>query len=223
MAAAEENSNGSVTITLDNGEKLTADVLVSATGRTPNGDQMDLDKGGVEMDGQRIKVDEHGRTTASGVWAFGDVSSPFQLKHVANAEARVIEHNVLNPDDLRAFPHKHVPAAIFTNPQIGYVGMTEQQARDAGHAVTVKVQDYGDVAYGWAMENTTGFAKLIADKDTGKLLGAFIIGPQASTLIQQLVTMMAFDIDVRAMAADQYWIHPALPELIENALLGLEF
>lgn len=73
------------------------------------------------------------------------------------------------------------------------------------------------------MENTTGFAKLIADKDTGKLLGAFIIGPQASTLIQQLVTMMAFDIDVRAMAADQYWIHPALPELIENALLGLEF
>lgn len=223
VAAAEENSNGSVTITLDNGEKLTADVLVSATGRTPNGDQMDLDKGGVEMDGQRIKVDEYGRTTASGVWAFGDVSSPFQLKHVANAEARVIEHNVLNPDDLRAFPHKHVPAAIFTNPQIGYVGMTEQQARDAGHAVTVKVQDYSDVAYGWAMENTTGFAKLIADKDTGKLLGAFIIGPQASTLIQQLVTMMAFDIDVRAMAADQYWIHPALPELIENALLGLEF
>ena len=117
--AAEENSNGSVTITLDNGEKLTADVLVSATGRTPNGDQMDLDKGGVEMDGQRIKVDEYGRTTAPGVWAFGDVSSPFQLKHVANAEARAIEHNVLNPDDLRAFPHKHVPAAIFTNPRSG--------------------------------------------------------------------------------------------------------
>ncbi len=73
------------------------------------------------------------------------------------------------------------------------------------------------------MEDTTGFCKLIADRDTGKLLGAHIIGPQASSLVQQLVTVMAFDLDVRDVATKQYWIHPALPELIENALLGLEF
>ena len=73
------------------------------------------------------------------------------------------------------------------------------------------------------MEDKDGFVKLIADKDTGKLVGAHIIGAQASTLIQQLITVMAFGIDAREAATKQYWIHPALPEVIENALLGLEF
>ncbi|NMB22556.1 MAG: mycothione reductase, partial [Corynebacterium sp.] len=116
-----------------------------------------------------------------------------------------------------------VPSAVFTNPQIAQVGMTEQEAREAGLDITVKIQNYSDVAYGWAMEDKDGFVKLIADKDTGKLVGAHIIGAQASTLIQQLITVMAFGIDAREAATKQYWIHPALPEVIENALLGLEF
>ena len=87
----------------------------------------------------------------------------------------------------------------------------------------MKIQNYGDVAYGWAMEDTDHFAKLIADRNTGRLLGAHLIGPEAATLIQQLITFMAYDIDLRDAARRQYWIHPALPELIENALLGLDF
>ncbi|APT84987.1 mycothione reductase [Corynebacterium aquilae] len=215
--------DGGVELVLDNGEKVQAEVLLVATGRTPNGDQMDLDKAGIEMDGPRIVVDDFGRTTADGVWALGDVSSPYQLKHVANAEMRAVKHNLLHPEAMKKMPHDLVPAAIFTHPQIATVGLTEQEARDAGINVTVKVQNYGDVAFGWAMEDTTGFAKLIADRDSGRLVGAHIIGPQASTLIQQLITVMAFDLDVRKVASEQYWIHPALPELIENALLGLEF
>src|SRR5699024_10367855 len=189
----------------------------------PNGDQMDLDTAGIEMDGRHIKVDEYGRTTAPGVWALGDVSSPFKLKHVANAEMRAVRHNLLHPDELQTMPHDHVPSAVFTNPQIAQVGLTEAEARDAGHNLTIKVQNYGDVAYGWAMEDTTGFVKLIADRDSGRLLGAHLIGPQASTLIQQLIPVIAFDLDVHQAAPRQYWIHPALPEVIENALLGLEF
>lgn len=84
VTAATQDARG-VTLTLDNGEQLTGEILLVATGRTPNGDQMDLARGGIEMDGERIKVDEYGRTTAAGVWALGDVSSPYQLKHVANA------------------------------------------------------------------------------------------------------------------------------------------
>lgn len=197
--------------------------MLVATGRTPNGNQMNLDAAGIEMNGRSIKVDEFGRTSVEGVWALGDVSSPYKLKHVANAEMRAIKHNLANPNDLQKMPHDFVPSAVFTNPQISQVGMTEQEAREAGLDITVKIQNYSDVAYGWAMEDKDGFVKLIADKDTGKLVGAHIIGAQASTLIQQLITVMAFGIDAREAATKQYWIHPALPEVIENALLGLEF
>ena len=157
------------------------------------------------------------------MWALGDVSSPFQLKHVANAETRKVRHNILNPDDMEPMPHDLVPSAIFTHPQIAAVGLTEELARSAGFDLTVKVQNYGDVAYGWAMEDDTGIVKLIADKKSGRLLGAHFMGPQAATLIQQVITIMAFDLDVRTVATKQYWIHPALPEVTENALLGLEF
>ena len=221
---AEETTEG-VTVRLDDGTSVTAEVLLVATGRVPNGDQLDLASAGIEMtDDGRVRVDEYGRsTTAKGVWALGDVSSPYMLKHVANAEMRAVRHNLLHPDNLRKMPHDHVPAATFTNPQVATVGLTEDQAREQGHNLTVKVQKYGDVAYGWAMEDTTGICKLIADRDTGKLLGAHYMGPQASTLIQQMITVLAFDLDIREFAAKQYWIHPALPEVTENALLGLEF
>lgn len=221
---AEETTEG-VTVRLDDGASVTAEVLLVATGRVPNGDQLDLASAGIEMtDNGRVRVDEYGRsTTAKGVWALGDVSSPYMLKHVANAEMRAVRHNLLHPDNLRKMPHDHVPAATFTHPQVATVGLTEDQAREQGYNVTVKVQKYGDVAYGWAMEDTTGICKLIADRDTGKLLGAHYIGPQASTLIQQMITVLAFDLDIREFAAKQYWIHPALPEVTENALLGLEF
>lgn len=219
----EETDQG-ITVRLDDGSAATGEVLLVATGRIPNGDLLDLPSAGIEMteDG-RIRLDEYGRSTAPGVWALGDVSSPYMLKHVANAEMRTVRHNLLNPENLRRLPHDHVPAATFTHPQIATVGMTEDQAREHGHNVTTKVQDYGDVAYGWALEDTTGICKLIADRDTGKLLGAHYMGPQASTLIQQMITVLAFDLDVRDFASKQYWIHPALPEVTENALLGLEF
>ncbi|SJM48212.1 NADPH-dependent mycothiol reductase Mtr [Corynebacterium glutamicum] len=223
ITAVHNKADGGVKISIDTGDDIEADILLVATGRTPNGNQMNLDAAGIEMNGRSIKVDEFGRTSVEGVWALGDVSSPYKLKHVANAEMRAIKHNLANPDDLQKMPHDFVPSAVFTNPQIAQVGMTEQEAREAGLNITVKIQNYSDVAYGWAMEDKDGFVKLIADKDTGKLVGAHIIGAQASTLIQQLITVMAFGIDAREAATKQYWIHPALPEVIENALLGLEF
>lgn len=219
-----EAAGSGVRLKLDTGEVLEADAILVATGRRPNGDQMDLDNSGIEMheDG-RIKVDEYGHTTCEGVWALGDVSSPYMLKHVANAEQRAVQHNLLHPEDLQPMPHEHVPAAIFTHPQIATVGLTEDQAKEQGYDVAVKVQRFGDVAYGWAMEDSTGLCKLVADRATGRLLGAHLMGPQASTLIQQLITAMAYDIDMREFARSQYWIHPALPEVVENAVLGLDW
>ncbi|MFY9920650.1 MAG: mycothione reductase, partial [Mycobacterium sp.] len=114
-----------------------------------------------------------------------------------------------------------VPSAVFTDPQIACVGLSENEARAAGYDIKVKVQDFADVAYGWAMEDTTGIAKIIVDDDSGLILGAHIMGYQASSLIQPIIQAMSFGLGAQDMARGQYWIHPALPEVIENALLAL--
>ncbi|MBJ7341232.1 mycothione reductase [Mycolicibacterium sp.] len=215
-----------IVLELDDGKTLSADMMLVATGRVPNGDRLDADLAGVDVteDGS-VVVDEYQRTTARGVFALGDVSSPYQLKHVANHEMRVVRHNLLlDWDDtaaMRVTDHRFVPSAVFTDPQIAMVGMTEDEARVAGFDVVTKVQKYGDTAYGWAMEDRHGIVKLIGDRATGLILGAHVMGHQASSIIQPLIQAMSFGQTAKQVAQDQYWIHPALPEVIENALLGL--
>ena len=214
-----------ITLTMDNGATLQADTVLVATGRIPNGDLLDAELAGVEVRDGSVVVDEYQRTTARGVFALGDVSSDYQLKHVANHESRVVRENLLldwdDTGSLKQSDHRYVPSAVFTDPQIAMVGLTENQARAQGYNVISKVQDYGDVAYGWAMEDTTGIAKIIVDDDSGLILGAHIMGHQASSLIQPIIQAMTFGLGAQDMARGQYWIHPALPEVIENALLAL--
>ncbi|MER5965947.1 mycothione reductase [Streptomyces sp. NPDC002057] len=206
----------------DGAETLEVDELLVATGRRPNSDLVDAAAGGLALhpDG-RIVVDARQATSVPGVWALGDVSSPWQLKHVANHEARTVRHNLLHPDAPRASDHRYVPHAVFSSPKIASVGLTEREARAAGRPYVTSTREYSGMAYGWAMEDTTSFAKLLADPATGELIGAHIIGPEAPTLIQPLVQAMSFGLPARAMATGQYWIHPAMPEVIENALLDL--
>ncbi|SDS44335.1 mycothione reductase [Microlunatus soli] len=215
---------GGVQLQTDGGDDLEADLLLVATGRQPNGDLLDVAAAGVDLDDQgRVVVDDYQRTAAEGVFALGDVSSPYQLKHVANLEARVVQHNLLHPDAMITADHRFVPHAVFSDPQVASVGLTEAEAIEQGVDYTAAIQDYGSVAYGWALEDTRHFAKLIADRQTRRLIGAHIIGPQASSLIQPLIQAMSFGLTAPEMARGQYWIHPALPELVENALLALKF
>ncbi|MDF2980113.1 MAG: mycothione reductase, partial [Actinomycetospora sp.] len=219
-APAEQRPDGTIVLHCRHGA-IEGDALLVATGRIPNADLLDAAAGGLALhpDG-RIVVDEQQRTTAPGVWALGDISSEFQLKHVANHEASIVRHNLLHPDDPRCTNNAHVPAAVFTDPPIAAIGLREQDCRERGIPYVTKTQKYGDVAFGWAMEDTTGVVKLLARPD-GTLLGAHMMGPEASTLIQPLIQAITFGLDARTMAEKQYWIHPALPEVIENALLGL--
>jgi mycothione reductase len=221
VARATE-TDAEVTVELSDGTSATADVLLVATGRVPNGDRLNLAAGDVDAyPNGRIKVDAYQRTSAPGVWALGDASSAYLLKHVANHEQRTVSHNLAHPDDLRASDHRYVPAAVFTHPQLAYVGLTEEQAVAHGVPYVTAVQEYGSTAYGWAMEDTTSVCKLVADGSTGLLLGAHIMGEQASTLIQPLIQAMSFGLPVGEMARRQYWIHPALAEVVENALISL--
>ena len=221
--ARASQSDAGIALELTGGGVVHGDMLLVATGRVPNSDLLDLEKAGIPVhDDGRIVVDDQQRTPVEGIFALGDISSPHLLKHVANHEAKVVAHNLAHPEAPRRTNHRFVPSAVFTRPQIATVGRTEQECRDAGIDYAVKIQAFGDVAHGWAMEDTTGFCKLLADRATGQLVGAHLMGPQASTLIQPLIQAMAFGLGVRQMATEQYWIHPALPEVVENALLGLD-
>lgn len=210
-----------------------ADLLV-ATGRTPNSDLLNVEAGGIGMDeAGRVMVDAHQRVldpsgeVLEGIYSIGDLSSPAQLKHVANHELKIARHNILHPHDLRRSDDMPIPAAVFTAPQIATVGMTEREAREwagaTGREIRVARQEFADVAYGWAMELSApgDFVKIIVDAESGTILGAHIIGPEAATLIQVLIQAMSFGLDAREIATKQYWIHPAMPEVLENALLKL--
>ena len=218
-----QQQDGTITVSLSDGADVETDVLLMATGRVANADRLGLEHTAIEHSDGRVVVDEHQRTSVDGVWALGDVSNTFQLKHVANLEARTVQHNLLHPDDPVASDHRYVPSAVFTSPQIASVGITEQEARRQGIAHVTATHDYADIAYGWAMESTAGeqFVKLIGTPDGGQLLGAHIIGPQASLLIQPLIQAMSLGDDPARMARGQYWIHPAMAEVVENALLKL--
>ncbi len=235
LTRAERLADGTLRLELEkNGQRSelqVAEILV-ATGRRPNSDLLEAARGGLSVDeAGRVRVDAHQQAlndagqVIDGIWAIGDLSSPAQLKHVANHELRIARHNMLHPDDQLRSDTMPIPLAVFTQPQIASVGMSEAQARDwserSGRQIRVTTQMYADIAYGWAMEDQSSFLKLIVDAESTEILGAHIIGPQASTLIQQLIHAMSFGQKARDVARGQYWIHPALPELVENALLGV--
>jgi mycothione reductase len=213
-----------VAVTLHTGTServLFADVLLLATGRIPNTDWVDAAAGGLAMDEHgHLVVDEYYRATGDGVWALGDVANHFQLKHMANAETRVVRHNLTHPGDLHTLPNPDiVPHAVFSDPQIAAVGLTEAEARATGTEIAVGVRPYSDTAYGWALEDTTSFAKVIANPETRLILGAHIMGPYAALLIQPLVQAMTFGQTVDQIARDVIYTHPALTEVVEQVLL----
>jgi len=226
VSRVHQGTDGAVSETfhleLSDGTTLDADQFLVATGRIPNGDLATIDLGGIAVDDRGYVItDDQLRTSADGVWALGDVTNPVQLKHTANAEARLVAHNLAHPGEPRSIDRRFVPHAVFGHPQIGSIGPTEQDLIEDGRPYLVATREYAATAYGWAMEDTTGFAKLLADPETRLLLGAHIAGPQAPTLVQQLIQGMVAGQTVDEMAHGQLWIHPAMPELVEQALLAL--
>jgi mycothione reductase len=224
--AAARHGAGGWTLTADVEHRPTteieADAVLLAVGRDINTDLLDVAAAGLPChDDGRLVVDSFQQTPVGGVFALGDVCSEWQLKHVANHEMRTVKHNLLHPDSPIESDHRFVPHAVFTHPQIAAFGTTEQELRESGVPYHAYEQQVGDVAYGWALEDTTGFCKVIVDPDTMQLLGAHLMAPHASTLIQPLLQAAHFGQRADDVAKGQYWIHPALAEVVENALLEL--
>lgn len=201
---------------------IEAEALLVATGRRPNSDLLDVSATGVATDEHgHVRTDDTYQTNVPGIWAIGDLANHFQLKHMANAEARLVAHNLVHPDNPRHASFSVAPSAVFADPQVASVGATEQELQAQQREYVTATQPYGSAAYGWALEDTASFVKVLADPETRLLLGAHLIGPQASTLIQPLLQAMCLGNTVDELATGVLYIHPALTEVVEQALLAL--
>jgi dihydrolipoamide dehydrogenase len=200
--------------------QFSADEILIAAGRRSNSDILRPQNTGVETDDRGwIQVDPYLRTTKGGIWALGDALGRHMFRHTANYHAQVVWRNAFghhqHPVDETAVPH-----AVFTHPQIASVGLTEKEAvRD--HRTLVGIKTYHSVAKGYAMGEEDGFAKVIVDEETGKILGAHIIGPHAAILLQPLVYLMNTEEQSFWPLARAQTIHPALSEVVVGAFGNL--
>ena len=195
--------------------------VMIATGRVSNADILKPEKTGVKLDEHNfIKVNEYLETSKKNIWAFGDAIGIQMFKHVANYEAGVVWHNAVHDHkvkmDFSAAPH-----AVFTHPQVASVGLTEEEAKEQYHNILVGQALYSETAMGAAMGFPEGFVKVIVERETGKILGAHIIGPEASILIQEIINAMVSETGSFAPIAQAMHIHPAMSEVVQNAFGNL--
>ncbi len=225
---AEKTSMGKkrvVAVNRENGERVpvTADEILIAAGRGPNTDVLHPERAGIATDKRGwIVVDEFLETSQPNIWAFGDANGRHLFKHVANYESLVVYYNaVLNRKtevDYHAIPH-----AVFTYPEIGSVGLKEKEAieRYGKDKVLIGMYRYEDTAKGEAMGVKDYFVKVIVEKETIKILGAHIIGPYASVLIQEIISLMYTPERSARPITNGMHIHPALNEVVERAFRSL--
>ncbi|HJX39650.1 MAG TPA: dihydrolipoyl dehydrogenase [Anaerolineae bacterium] len=207
----------------DDGEEVefSAEELLLAAGVRSNSDLLRPDKTGVETDEHGwIKVDEFLQTTKPNIWALGDATGRHMFRHTANYEAEIVWINAFT-DHKHQVDYHAVPHAVYGHPQVGAVGLTEQQAQDAGHEILVGRAHYLDVTKGYAMGEQDGMVKVVVEQGTGKILGCHIVGPHAAILVQQIVYLMNAGEQDYIPLADSQVIHPSLSEVVINAFANL--
>ncbi len=201
---------------------VVADEILVAAGRAPNTDILHPERGGIRTDEKGwTVVNEYFETSQPNIWAFGDADGKYLFKHVANYESIVVYRNVLQKKRVKVDYHA-VPYAIFSHPEIASVGLKEKEAieRHGEENVLIGFYRYEDTAKGQAMEVKDCFVKVILD-GTGKILGAHIIGPHASILIQEIVNLMYTQEQSAVPIRRGMHIHPALSEVVERAFGSL--
>lgn len=232
MATAVSEGNGRITVEArpyeygddagivdsEDPVSVTGDALLVAAGRVPNTDVLNVEATGVETDDRGfVETDEYLRTDAEDVWALGDIVGEYLLKHSANHEARTVARNVFG-EDLQPVDYSAMPFAVFASPEVAGVGAHEAELREDGSEYATNTYQYGDTARGDAM-NADGFVKAILDLD-GAILGCHIVGPDASTLIQEVVVAMKSGSGTIQDIRNAVHVHPALPEVVQRAFSG---
>lgn len=211
---------GDVRVGCDTGTELIASHLLIAAGRIPNSDQLGLDHLSVEPDPAGfLPVDDTLRTAAENVWALGDIRGGPMFTHTARDDADIVYRAVFRGQD-RSTAGRVVPHAVFVDPEVASVGLTEQAARAAGHTVAIGRQPFAGVVKARAIGATRGLIKFVADATTDRVLGCHIAGPDAANLIHEAVIAMVAGATYSDLARAIH-IHPTLAEGVNTAAGGI--
>ncbi|WP_327088984.1 dihydrolipoyl dehydrogenase [Nonomuraea sp. NBC_01738] len=210
-----------VTVTRDQQTQvLEADKVLQAIGFQPRVDGYGLEKTGVALSSRgAIEVDARGRTNVPHIYAIGDVTAKLMLAHAAEAMAVIAAETIAGAETME-LDFAMIPRATYCQPQIASFGYTETQARDLGY--DVKVQKFPFTANGKAhgLGDANGFVKIIADDTHGELLGAHLIGPEATELLPELTLAQQWDLTVHELGRNIH-AHPTLGEAVKEAIHGL--
>ena len=184
----------------------------------PNTDTLDLEHTAVETDDAGfVETDEYLETDAEGVWALGDIVGEYLLKHSANHEAQSVARNIFG-EEPEPVDYSAMPYAVFGSPEVAGVGATEDELRAADREYATNTYRFDETARGDAM-GADGFVKVLIDLE-GEILGCHIVGPDASTLIQEVVTAMTAGSGTVRDIRESIHVHPALPEVVQRAFSG---
>ena len=198
---------------------LTAARVLAAVGREPDLTGLDLEELGIECNesGRGIKANEHMQTNIPHIYAIGDVTDKIQLAHVASRQGVIAVKHIMGQDI--AMDYSAVPSAIFTDPEIALVGLSEVVANERG--ISIEVGRFPFVANGKALTygETRGFVKVIQDRNSGKIVGAAIVGPHATDLIPELTLAIQYGLTAEQLA-NTIHAHPTTAEVIQEAALA---
>lgn len=203
------------TLTLANGVSLETDMILVSVGRRFNTQGLGLEKVGVTL-GERgeIVVNDRLATTVPGVYAIGDVVGKAMLAHVASAQGKVAVENILGHEN--TIDYTVIPAGIFTLPEVGRVGLTEQQVREQGIEPKVGRFRYVGLGKSHAVGDTVGFAKVVAHPDTDTILGTHLVGAHAADLVHEAAMAMQMKATSKQMA-EMIHAHPTHAEVLMEA------
>lgn len=213
--AVTRATDGTVMLTLSSGETVYADDILVAVGRRPMTDGLNLEAAGVELDDRGfIKVDDSLRTTAGSVWAAGDAAGSPQFTHASYDDYRVLQTNLeahRGVGQLRSTAGRLIPYCVFTTPELGRVGLSERQARDAGYSVRLAKMPVTAIPRARTVGHLDGIWKAVIDKDTNRILGAALLGTEASETIAVIQMAMLAGAEYTAVR-DAIITHPTMAE-----------
>jgi len=205
-------------------QEFRAEKLLIATGRRPNTDNIAIEKSGVAMGRQgQVKVDEYLRTNVSHIFAAGDVigreTASQMATPVGSQDGGIAAHNALSGKESRPVNHRVIPRAIFTDPQIGIVGMTEEEAIAAGHKCWCNTIPMSLVPRAGAIRDTKGIIKMVADADTDEVLGITMVGNSAAEVIHEAAMALRFHAKLHDFI-DLLHVYPTMAEALKIAAIS---